>query len=210
MEIPISAKVSCAAGECGDVACLLVNPATKQVTHVVVKERGFLGQERIVPIEFVEESFPDKISLHLAPENLRHMENFNEIEYVSGKGTFDGQLVEQYFSQPFVIPDYDAEDEHYYTHVENIPPGELAIHTGAEVYAHDGLIGKVDGFLISAVDDKISHLVMREGHLWGRRHITIPVTAIERIDPDGIHLTLNKAAVGKQPSAPVHYLQMHL
>lgn len=118
--------------------------------------------------------------------------------------------MEQYFSQPFVIPDYDAEDEHYYTHVENIPPGELAIHTGTEVYARDGLIGKVDGFLVSVADDKISHLVMREGHLWGQRNIAIPVTAIESIALDSIHLTLDKAAVAKQPAAPAHLLQMHL
>ena len=208
MEIPVSAKVSSTAGNYGNVTSLLVNPATNQVTHLVVKEHGLLGQERMVPIQYVGESQPDKISLRLSPESLHHMENFDNVSYQGGEDSFDTALVEQYFSHPFVIPDYDAEDEHYYIHIENIPPGELAVHAAAQVYAADGPLGKITGFLVSAADDRISHLVMQAGHLRGRRQITVPVSAIDHIALDGIYLRLNKAAVSELPAAPIQHLLM--
>ena len=209
MEISVGAKVSSTAGKYGNVTSLLVNPATRQVTHVVVKEHGFLGQERMVPIQFVTESLPDEINLRLAPESLHSMENFDDVSYTGGEDTFDTALVEAYFSHPFVLPEYDAEEEHYYIHIENVPPGELAIHAGAQVYAADGLLGRIAGFLVSAIDDRISHLVMQTGHLRGRRQITVPVTAIDHIAWDGIYLTLDKATAGELPAAPIQHLLMN-
>jgi hypothetical protein len=62
---------------------------------------------------------------------------------------------------------------------EHIPAGELSIRRGARVNAVDGPIGLVDEFLINPDNDQITHLVMREGHLWGQKDVTIPVGQID-------------------------------
>jgi hypothetical protein len=81
-------------------------------------------------------------------------------------------------------------------HHESIPPDELAVRRGYRVEATDGPIGRVGEFLIDPVTDGITHLVLREGHLWGRREVTIPVAQIGRIDQHAVHLSLDKRAVG--------------
>ena len=46
-----------------------------------------------------------------------------------------------------------------------VPPGELAVGRGARV--HDiggGYVGRVDAFLVNPTDERITHLVVREGH----------------------------------------------
>ena len=45
-----------------------------------------------------------------------------------------------------------------------------------------------------------THLVLREGHLWGKKDVTIPVDQIDRIEADVIYLKLDKAAVEHLPS----------
>ena len=44
------------------------------------------------------------------------------------------------------------------------------------------------------------HLVLREGHLWGKKDVTIPLDQIDRIEEDVVHLKLDKAAVEHLPS----------
>ena len=47
---------------------------------------------------------------------------------------------------------------------------------------------------------RITHLRMREGHLWGQRVVTIPVDQIGRIEDDAFHLTLSKRQAEALPT----------
>jgi hypothetical protein len=44
---------------------------------------------------------------------------------------------------------------------------------------------------------------MREGHLWGKKDITIPVSEIEQIDEDVVRLKLDKESIEKLPAISV-------
>ena len=79
------------------------------------------------------------------------------------------------FYKPYVTPDITVEVpvEHL-----QIPPGELAVRRGTRVEATDGYVGKVDEFVVNPDNGHITHLVMREGHLWGKKDVTIPLSAM--------------------------------
>ena len=51
MDIPINAEVRCADGPCGRSTYVVIDPASRQITHVVVKEDGFPFAERLVPLD---------------------------------------------------------------------------------------------------------------------------------------------------------------
>jgi len=89
---------------------------------------------------------------------------------------------------------------------EHIPAGELAIRRGAAVEASDGHAGHVDEFLINPINDHISHLVLREGHLWGRKDVTIPVSQIDHFADNTVYLKLSKQEIETLPSIPVHHI----
>jgi hypothetical protein len=86
---------------------------------------------------------------------------------------------------------------------EHIPAGELTIRRGSGVEATDGRVGRVDEFLIDAADDHITHLVMREGHLWGQKDITIPVSQIDHYSENTVFLKLAKQDIEKLPAIPI-------
>ncbi len=209
MDILINAKVFCTDGECGHVTSVLINPLSKRVTHLIVREHGVFGQEKKVPVEVIAESLPEKINLRLDQTSFHDMENFLSIKFISGEDPFDSYLPEQYYLHPFVMPAYDSEYDYnstFYTHVENIPAGELNIGRGEDVYAKDGRVGKVDEFLVSPKNNTITHILLREGHIWGQKHVTIPVSEIDRIKVDGVYLKLTKEDISKLPAIPVQRL----
>jgi len=84
---------------------------------------------------------------------------------------------------------------------EAVPQGETVLHFGAEVHATDGRIGKVDEFLVEKRTGRITHLVLKEGHLWRAKEITVPASCIAGYDKDVVRLTLDKKAVELLPTA---------
>ncbi len=70
--------------------------------------------------------------------------------------------------------------------------------------ASDGHVGRVDEFLIDPDTDNITHLVLREGHLWGKKDVTIPVSQIDHYKENIVYLKLNKQAIDDLPVIPIH------
>ena len=79
-----------------------------------------------------------------------------------------------------------------------IPVGEQEVGPGARVHAVDGEIGQVQGFLVDPDDDRVTHVLLQEGHLWGRKKVAIPISAVTGVDA-GIRLNLTKQQVAELP-----------
>ena len=103
------------------------------------------------------------------------------------------------YTSPYVINDtaYDTVQE------ENIPAGELALHSGMQVEANDGKLGKLDELVLDPKSGEITHLLIREGYLWGKKDVAVPVSAIDFSDGDTVYLKLDKAAVKALPTVLV-------
>ena len=80
---------------------------------------------------------------------------------------------------------------------EQIPPGELAVYRGARVEATDGKVDTLGEFLVNPLTGHISRLILMEGHLWGKKEVSIPVSAIDRIEEDTVYLKLEKKPLNR-------------
>jgi sporulation protein YlmC with PRC-barrel domain len=204
MDIPLNASVHCVDGECGRSTYVIINPVSREVTHLVVKPQNAHHIERVVPIDWVTETSHDLIHLRCDKEQLAKFESFVETDYLREPlpeydyvGVGGGYLM-----LPFRIPHPD--DKLVEVHHHRIPLGELAVRRGALVEATDGLVGKVDEFLVDPEDCQITHLILREGHLWGQKDVTIPVSEIDHVDEDVVCLKLDKQSIEALPSIPLH------
>jgi hypothetical protein len=199
MDIPINMMVECIDGPGGRSTAIILNPITDQVTHLVVREPGLLGIERLIPVELVEESTPQRIRLRCTKDELATMQAFISTEFLPAPLGFAPYPGEGAMFWPYVSPDPDVVVIGH----KQIPPGEIAVHRWARVHATDSAIGRVDEFLVDPATSHISHLVLREGRLWGQKDVTIPVAQIDHIDEDAVYLKLNKHQVGALPAIPV-------
>jgi sporulation protein YlmC with PRC-barrel domain len=195
----VKAEVFCADGSCGRSTYVIINPATSQVTHLVVKEKGFPYMERLVPLDRIVETGPHLIRLRCTKEELAAMDPFIETEFLPGAGTYIPYGADEYMLWPYVLPEGMVLPlEH-----ERIPPDELAVRRGAHVEATDGRIGVVEEFLVDPINGHITHLVLREGHLWGKKDVTIPVAQIDHIEEDKVYLKLSKQSIEALPAIAV-------
>ena len=64
------------------------------------------------------------------------------------------------------------------------------------IYTKSELVMDPDG-------SAITHLQMREGHLWGKKDVAIPVSAISLVDTDTIYLKIDKGDVQALPDIHV-------
>ena len=68
------------------------------------------------------------------------------------------------------------------------------------LFRSDGAIGQLRGFRLAAASGRVTHVLLGEGHLWGRKEVAIPFDKIAGFD-QGIRLSLTKKQVQDLPSA---------
>jgi hypothetical protein len=66
------------------------------------------------------------------------------------------------------------------------------------VHATDGEIGTVKGLVIERLSRLVTHVLLQEGHLWGRRDVAIPIGDVTTFE-GGIQLDMPKSAVQSLP-----------
>jgi sporulation protein YlmC with PRC-barrel domain len=87
---------------------------------------------------------------------------------------------------------------------DSLPLGEVAVRRGDHVHATDGDIGLVQGLVIDPSSHSVTHVLLQEGHLWGRKEVAIPISSVARVD-DGIRLSISKHDVQDMPPVDIHH-----
>lgn len=85
---------------------------------------------------------------------------------------------------------------------DRVPEGEVEVRRGEHVHATDGEIGSVEGFVIDPTDHHLTHVLLSEGHLWGKKSVAIPIAAVQDVS-DGVRLSITKAEVADLPPVEV-------
>jgi sporulation protein YlmC with PRC-barrel domain len=186
-EFAMGATASCVDGPGGKVSRVIIDPATETVTHLVIEPKHWLGAGRIVPLDLVESTAGD-IRLRCTVEEFGALEPAQETELVDDvTGSLGLGGLNTPPPVPVIIQDV-------------VPLGEADVDRGEPVHALDGEIGRVQGFLVDPNDHRVTHVLLEEGHLWGRKKVSIPVSAVTGVE-NGIQLSLTKKQVEDLPAA---------
>lgn len=86
---------------------------------------------------------------------------------------------------------------------ECIPLGDVEVCRGEHLHASDGTVGRVEGLLVDRAGTHVTHVLLKEGHLWGARQVTVPIDAVARIDGDGVHVSLTRDQVAALPGVEI-------
>ena len=184
-EFTLGARASCPDGFCGVVSGTIVDPATQTVTHLVIEPENETVA-RLVPLDLVEGT-ADDVRLRCPLDEFARLQPAEKVlgDTWSGAGDYSSRGLGQGRRRPLVVE-------------QAVPLGETEVERHQSVHAVDGDIGQVEGFMVNPADDKVTYIVLREGHLWGRKQVAIPVSAVASID-DGIRLNITKQQVENLP-----------
>lgn len=202
----IGAEASCSDGLGGKVSRLVMDPVALTVTHLVIEPKHRAEPGRLVPVHLVDTT-ADHLRLRCSIAEFDKLELAEETEVAEGLdyagGYGQAESVQSFggmgsmggsgmgigmglgHSAPVVVHDV-------------VPLGETDVQRGESVHALDGEIGKVQGFLVDPGDNHITHVLLQEGHLWGRKEVSIPISAVIGVDA-GIRLNITKKQVEDLP-----------
>jgi hypothetical protein len=209
VEFAIGAEVSCADGVCGRLTRVVVDPVAVTVTDLVVEPEHRTGLARLVPVELAAPA-ADGIRLSCTLAQFAQFDSAEETQFVPGTRGYEIYGPEQVLSWPYyrldtTVMDTDREGKISETvTVDTVPLGEVEVRRGEHVHATDGAIGQVQGLVVDPAGEHVTHVLLQEGHLWGRRQVGIPIGAVTGVDADeGIKLSISKQDVQDLPSVSV-------
>lgn len=199
MDFPLDAEVNCVDGPCGQSTTIIVDPTTEKVTHIAVRDPDRSHTEYLVPLDQVDSTTTESIQLRCTREELAQMEQFIETEFVEMPMSYyagDVSMGYGYMGPEMVVVEHEL-----------TPEGKLAVRRGMSIEATDGYVGTVDELVVDPDSGKVSHFVLRKGHLWGETEVTLPVSQLERVEGYTIYLKLDKESIEVMPvvQARRHY-----
>ncbi|HEY7968047.1 MAG TPA: PRC-barrel domain-containing protein [Solirubrobacteraceae bacterium] len=206
VQYTIGSEVACADGPCGKLTRVVVDPVARSLTHLVVEPRHDPSGARLVPVSLVAAA-ARPIELTVTKDAFEALEPAEETEFIdpvdaSAYGYGSGQVLAlPYFGLGFgprVELGTDVPGAPAFVFRDRVPVGEVSVRRGDEVTASDGGIGRVRGLLIDPADHHVTHFLLEEGHLWGKKVVAIPIGAVSDV-ADGVRLTLSKEEVGALP-----------
>ena len=82
-EFTVGVSAECSDGHCGQLSRIITDPATRRITHLVIKP-GHRKSDRLVPIELVDMA-ADDISLRCTLAEFEELQPAEEIDLVAVK-----------------------------------------------------------------------------------------------------------------------------
>ena len=209
MPFRIGADASCTDGACGQVSRIILNPAARQVTHLAVDPKHRQGPGRLVPVDLVDAA-AGQIRLRCTTAEFQALRPAQETEAVpdldpTGHGHPDQvnwALPNPWMRVPRGPGQAGAPQE---VAVDSVPPGEVDVRRDLTVCATDGEIGQAQGLVVEPAGHHVTHVLLQEGHLWGRKEVAIPISAVTKIGTLLIHLSLTRHQVEDLPPVDIEH-----
>ena len=198
----IGSDAVCGDGYRGEVLAVVIDPAARTVTHLAVEPKGRTGLARLVPFALVDAA-PGAVRLRCTEAEFKDLGAAEETlaEFVLGYEA-PVQLLPPGWrgadSPPVdggTIPRIQEKET-----IDVIPPGEVEERRGDQVRAADGDIGHLHAVRVDPDSGRLTHLLVREGHVWTRKDAAVPVDAVASFD-GGIRLSLTSRQVRDLPPA---------
>lgn len=206
----IGDRVDAEDGACGELSGVIIDPVAAALTHLVVTPKHHKGFGRLVPVDLVE-SDGDPVRLSCTVESFLGLDEGEDTHFLAASDDAWG-----YAGRAYSWPYYGAgltggtdigaiDDPELGRHStrqpfaeDRIPLGEVEARRGDRVHAADGFIGSVEGLVVDPSDHHVTHVLLAEGHWWGRKQVAIPIGKMTRRDQE-IRVDLTKEQIEALP-----------
>jgi len=216
VQFTIGAEARGTDGVCGVVSHVVVDPVARAVTHLVVEPEHREGLGRLVPLDLVDAA-AGEIRLRCSLAEFDRLDPAEHTQFLPGGSGYAAYGPEQVLAWPYYPlgglgvgglglggPAGVAGAGPPSVTYDTLPVGEVAVRRGEHVHATDGSIGRVQGLVIEPHSRHVTHVLLEEGHLWGRKEVAIPISAVAGVDA-GVRLRISKQEVQDLPSVDVDH-----
>jgi len=190
---------------------VVIDPAKRSVTHVVVRAGEPDPAARLVPLQLVTggNAPGEAVSLNCTSEEFGRLDSVQGYAYlpVDERPAPDAQW-DVGVEDVVMMPSYQGADLGVYTAeidpnvgvtYDRVPKGEVEIRRSSIVATSDDQeVGTVHAVVVEA--GAITHVEVEHGHMWWKRVATVSADSVAKLETNAITLGVTKSEFGKLPS----------
>jgi uncharacterized protein YrrD len=198
----------------GHIDRVVLDPNTKTVTHVVVRQGFLFTEDKVVPIGLISKATEDRVTLRHPADQLE-LPEFEETHYLPGNYYNEDRSAMPrpvgyayplfaypplgtawwgypgYRGYPFTAPNIETE--------RNIPDSTVPLKEGSAVIADDGeRVGTIERIFTDPSSKRATHILISRGWLFTTEKL-IPTSWIERMVEDQVRLSVGSEALERLP-----------
>jgi sporulation protein YlmC with PRC-barrel domain len=184
----------------GEIDRFVLDPATQEVTHIVVKKGWLLPEDKVIPMSMVRSATADRVVLNddvpdfdkLPPFEARHF--VDALDYENRKQADTGVRPAYYWYPPLGHTGYPAFGLGSYAWPlievrRNIPKDAVPLKEGSDVISSDGKhVGHVERLYLETGSNKVTHLLVSHSLLPDRK--LIPASWVKSVEEHSVHLSV--------------------
>ena len=188
----------------GTLDRVVMDPKTKEVTHIIIREGFLFTEDKVVPLDLIGSVTDERIALQGSKEHLDELPDYEETHFVPRDATVDDDMNTLYWNPP--VDAWSGSGRYpiyppslYVRRTEkNIPEGMVALAEGAKVLSEDGeQVGNIET-LVTDPNEHVTHVVISSGLLMKERKI-IPAYWLESVAEDEVHLSVESRLLERLP-----------
>lgn len=202
--------------EVGRVNRFVLDPATNEVTHIVIQKGWLLPEDKVVPFDMVRSATDEKIVLSEEIGDFDELPPFEERQFI--------RAADDRPDDPMPAPDpkYHYTPAYYWYPAQsnigfpgitlghyawpsgekrrNIPEDTVALKEGTNIVSSNGEhIGNVDRLFLDSDSNRVTHFLVSQGVLFKDRKL-IPVHWVKSVEEDNVYLTVSSKTLEGLPS----------
>jgi uncharacterized protein YrrD len=197
----------------GHIDRVVLEPRSKEVTHLVVRKGFLLKEDKVVPLAAVDHVIDEKVILEENIEDLTEFPPFAETEYIRADESERLEEIEEssiQFARPvywYPVYGYGGLSQvhappiplYYSATQRNIPEGTIPLKEGAKVISLEGeTAGKIKEVRVDPEQECATHIVVEEGLFFPDRKI-LPTIWLTNVLEDEVHLAMTSSTLERLP-----------
>jgi uncharacterized protein YrrD len=202
----------------GRIDRVVIDPNSKEVTHLVVKKGFLFTKDKVVPIDEVVTASEDRVVLDSKRETPDDYPDFEETHYIPAKDKrpetpgddSETSKLAWYYPMPraawwrLEMGSYPGYGEPPYVRRtdRNIPEGKVPLEEGAKVLSKDGShVGDVERVFTDEDEQRVTHLLIAKGLLSKSRKL-IPSMWVDTVTEKRVRLSVDEILIDHLPQFP--------
>lgn len=203
--------------EVGRINRFVVDPASNEVTHIVVQKGWLLPDDKVLPFAMVRRTDDEKLVLTEEISDYDKLPSFEETHFI--RTTDDrpgGDLI------PADSTDYQYTPAYYWYPSQanvgypgigfghfawptgetkrNIPEDTIPIKEGTDILSSDGKdVGDVERLIVDPDSNQVTHFLISQGVLFKDRKL-VPIHWVKTVEEDNLQLAVSSQVLERLPS----------
>jgi uncharacterized protein YrrD len=201
--------------EVGKVNRFVLDPATNEVTHIVIQKGWLLPEDKVVPFQMVSSESEGRIVLSEDVGEFDKLPPFEETHFVRAADEEPGDPVPSGDPAYVLTPAYYWYPSHanvgypgmafgYFTWpretTRNIPEDTIPLKEGTDVISSDGdSVGSIERLMVEPESNRATHFLISQGTLFKDRKL-VPAHWVKSVEEGKVYLAVSSRLLERLPA----------